>query len=78
MEIVTIRQAKADLSRLIARVCRGRGDRHRSREEAGCPHDRASGRAWQSRTGGWKGKILYGPDGFAPLTDQEMKDLGFE
>jgi len=25
-----------------------------------------------------KGKIFYTPDAFAPLTDQELKDTGFE
>jgi len=25
-----------------------------------------------------KGKIFYTPDVFAPLTDQELKDTGFE
>jgi hypothetical protein len=28
--------------------------------------------------GAWKGKLFYTPDAFAPLTDRELKDLGFE
>jgi hypothetical protein len=26
----------------------------------------------------WKGLVTYTPDAFDPLTDQELKDLGFE
>jgi antitoxin (DNA-binding transcriptional repressor) of toxin-antitoxin stability system len=30
------------------------------------------------KPGAWKGKISYTPDAFAPLTDRELNDLGFE
>jgi prevent-host-death family protein len=78
MEIVTIRKAKADLSRLIARACRGeeiviaRGKKPVVRLVA--LRDARGNR----KPGAWKGKIFCPPDVFAPLTDCELKDLGFE
>jgi hypothetical protein len=30
------------------------------------------------KPGAWKGKAFYTADAFAPLTDRELKDLGFE
>jgi antitoxin (DNA-binding transcriptional repressor) of toxin-antitoxin stability system len=78
METVTIRQAKADLSRLIQKACRGediviaRGKKPVVRLVA--LQDEQGNR----KPGAWKGKIFYTPDAFAPLTDQELNDLGFE
>jgi antitoxin (DNA-binding transcriptional repressor) of toxin-antitoxin stability system len=78
MEMVTIRKAKADLSRLIARACRGeeiviaRGKKPVVRLVA--LRDAQGNR----KPGLWKGKVFCTPDAFAPLTDQELKDLGFE
>ena len=78
METVTIRKAKADLSRLIARACRGeeivicRGKKPVVRLVA--LRDEQGSR----KPGAWKGKISYTPDAFAPLTDRELDDLGFE
>jgi antitoxin (DNA-binding transcriptional repressor) of toxin-antitoxin stability system len=78
MKIFTIKQAKADLSRLIQRACRG--------EEIGIARGKkpvvrlvalrdAQG---NRKPGALKGKLFCPPDVFAPLTDQELKDLGFE
>jgi antitoxin (DNA-binding transcriptional repressor) of toxin-antitoxin stability system len=78
METVTIRKAKADLSRLIQKACRGediviaRGKKPVVRLVA--LQDEQGNR----KPGAWKGKIFYTPDAFAPLTDQELNDLGFE
>jgi prevent-host-death family protein len=78
METVTIRKAKADLSRLIARACQGeeivitRGKKPVVRLVA--LRDEHGNR----KPGAWKGKISYASDAFAPLTDRELKDLGFE
>ena len=78
METVTIRKAKADLSRLIARACRGediviaRGKKPVVRLVA--LRDAQGNR----KPGAWAGKVSYTPDAFAPLTDQELKDLGCE
>ncbi|MGD0507898.1 MAG: type II toxin-antitoxin system Phd/YefM family antitoxin [Terriglobales bacterium] len=78
METVTIRRAKADLSRLIARACRGeeiviaRGKKSVVRLVA--LRDEKGNR----KPGALKGKLFCPPDVFAPLTDQELKDMGFE
>lgn len=78
METVTIRKAKADLSRLIQKACRGeeiviaRGNKPVVRLVA--LRDEHGNR----KPGLWEGKIFCSPDAFAPLTDQELKDLGFE
>jgi len=32
----------------------------------------------QRKPGAWKGLVTHTPDAFDPLTDQELKDLGFE
>jgi prevent-host-death family protein len=78
VETVTIRKAKSDLSRLIAKACRGeeiviaRGNKPVVRLVA--LRDEHGNR----KPGAWKGKIFCSPDAFAPLIDQELKDLGFE
>lgn len=78
METVTIRKAKAELSRLIQKACRGeeiviaRGNKPVVRLVA--LRDERGAR----KPGAWKGKVFCSPDAFAPLTDQELKDLGFE
>ena len=78
METVTIRKAKADLSWLIQRACRG--------EEIGIARGKKAvvrlvalrDAQGNRKPGSLKGKLFYTPDAFAPLTDREMKDLGFE
>jgi len=78
MENVTIHKAKTNLSRLIARVCRGeeiiisRGSKPVARLVA--IEDKDGLRT----PGAWKGKLSYTDDAFAPLGEQELKDLGFE
>lgn len=78
METVTIRKAKAELSRLIERACRGeeiviaRGKRPVVRLVA--LQDEQGNR----KPGALKGEISYTADAFAPLTDRELNDLGFE
>jgi prevent-host-death family protein len=78
METVTIVKAKADLSRLIAKACRGeeivitRGKKPVVRLVA--LQDEHGNR----KPGALKGKLFYTPDAFAPLTDRELSDLRFE
>jgi len=78
MQTVTIRKAKADLLRLIQKACRGeaiviaRGNKPVVRLVA--LRDEHGNR----KPGAWKGKVFCSPDAFAPLTDRELKDLGFE
>jgi antitoxin (DNA-binding transcriptional repressor) of toxin-antitoxin stability system len=78
METVTIHKAKTELSRLIEKACRGeeiviaRGKKPVVRLVA------IQDKRGQRKPGAWKGKISYTPDAFAPLTDRELDDLGFE
>lgn len=79
MESITIHKAKTQLSRLIEKACKGEEVvivRGKSKEPVvklvavGRPKKRLSGRL--------KGKITYSADAFAPLSEKEMSDLGFE
>ncbi len=78
METVTIHKAKTELSRLIEKACRGeevviaRGKKPVVRLIA------IKDKRGHRKPGAWKGKISYSSDAFAPLTDRELKDLGFE
>jgi prevent-host-death family protein len=78
MEIVTIHKAKTELSRLIKKACRGEEiviARGKTPVAKLVPLRKTT----QERVPGlWKGLVTYAPDAFDPLTDQELKDLGFE
>jgi prevent-host-death family protein len=78
METITIHKAKTQLSRLIEKACQGEEiviARGKKPVVKLVPIEPAP----QKRTLGlWKGLVSYTPDAFDPLTDQEMKDLGFE
>jgi antitoxin (DNA-binding transcriptional repressor) of toxin-antitoxin stability system len=76
METVTIRKAKADLSRLIQRACRGeeiviaRGKKPVVRLAA--LRDAQGNR----KPGAWKGKLEVGPEFFEPLPPEELDAWG--
>ncbi len=78
MTTVTIHKAKTQLSQLIEKACEGeeiviaRGKKPVVRLVA------VSSALKKRQPGRLKGKISYAPDAFAPLTDQELQDLGFE
>ncbi len=78
MEIITIHKAKTELSRLIERACRGeeiviaRGKKPVVRLVA------IAAALKKRKPGVLKGKISYTADACDALTEQEMKDLGFE
>ncbi len=78
METVTIHKAKTNLSKLIEKACKGeeviiaRGNQPVVR----LVPINVSGK--KRVPGRLKGKISYTADAFAPLTDKELKDLGFE
>ena len=78
METVTIHKAKTELSRLIEKACRGEEiviARGKKPVVKLVPlHEAKSNRV----PGLWKGLVTHTPDAFDPLTDQELKDLGFE
>jgi antitoxin (DNA-binding transcriptional repressor) of toxin-antitoxin stability system len=79
METINIQKAQTQLSRLIAKACRGeeviiaRGKRPVVKLVA-LPAAQEGPRT----PGLWKGKVTWSADAFGPLTDQERKDLGFE
>ena len=76
METVTIRKAKADLSRLIQKACRGediviaRGNKPVVRLVA--LRDEHGNR----KPGAWKGKLRVGPEFFEPLPPEELDAWG--
>jgi antitoxin (DNA-binding transcriptional repressor) of toxin-antitoxin stability system len=78
MAIVTISFAKAHLLQLVNRTLRGeeiiiaRGKKPVVRVVA------ILNEQSDRRPGAWKGKISWTADAFDPLTDQELKDLGWE
>jgi prevent-host-death family protein len=79
MATVTIQRAKTQLSRLIKKACQGeeiiisRGPRPVVKLVPLPPAHKGL------RTPGrWKGKISWTADAFKPLTEKELKHLGFE
>ncbi|HLM83016.1 MAG TPA: type II toxin-antitoxin system Phd/YefM family antitoxin [Terriglobales bacterium] len=76
MEMVTIHKARADLSLLIARACRGeeivicRGKKPVVRLVA--LRDAQGNR----KPGAWKGKLKVGPEFFEPLPPEELDAWG--
>jgi antitoxin (DNA-binding transcriptional repressor) of toxin-antitoxin stability system len=73
METVTIRKAKAELSRLIQRACRGeeiviaRGMKPVLRLVA------IGDKTGQRKPGALRGKLKVGPEFFAPLPPEELE-----
>jgi antitoxin (DNA-binding transcriptional repressor) of toxin-antitoxin stability system len=76
METITIHKAKTELSRLIARACRGeeiviaRGKKPVVRLVA------IGEKTGQRKPGAWKGKIEIGPEFFEPLPKEELDAWG--
>jgi len=75
--VYALKQAKANLSRLIQEACDGKDVIVAYRDKlvkfvacGAAPRQRVPGRL--------KGKISYSRDAFEPLTREERKDLGFE
>jgi prevent-host-death family protein len=72
MATVTIQQAKAQLSRLIARACQGeeiiilRGKKPVVRLVA------IEKKQFDRKPGAWKGKVKIGPEFFEPLPPEEL------
>ena len=78
METVTIRKAKADLSRLIQEACRGEDIVITRRKKPVVRLVALRNARGNRKPGALKGKLFCPPDVFAPLTDQELKDMGCE
>ena len=74
----TVHQAKTNLSRLLEEASSGK-DVVIARGDEPVAKLIAIGAARKMRVGGrLAGKISAAPGAFAPLTDQQLKDLGFE
>ena len=74
----TVHQAKTNLSKLLAEACDGK-EVIISRGNEPIAKLVPIGSARKTRVPGkFAGKISYSQDAFAPLTDRELKDLGFE
>ncbi|HKW18974.1 MAG TPA: type II toxin-antitoxin system Phd/YefM family antitoxin [Terriglobales bacterium] len=74
----TVHQAKTNLSRLLAEASAGK-DVVIARGDEPVAKLIAIGASRKKRVPGrLAGKISAAPDAFAPLTDRELKDLGFE
>lgn len=78
MQIFTIQQAKANFSRLIRLACQGEDIVITRRSKPVVRLVALQDEKGQRKPGALKGRISYTPDAFDPLTDQELKDLGFE
>jgi len=78
MKVHTIHEAKTNLSKLIEKACEG--------EEVVIAKGKKPivqlvpiGEGVRKRVlGGFEGKISWTEDAFDPLTDEEMRELGFE
>jgi prevent-host-death family protein len=78
MKVHTIHEAKTNLSKLIEEACEG--------EEVVISKGKKPlvqlvpiGEGVRKRVlGGFEGKISWTQDAFDPLTDEEMRELGFE
>ena len=74
----TVHQAKTNLSRLLEEAAQGK-EVIIARGDEPVALLVPIGKARKERQpGALKGKISYTDDAFAPLTDQELTDLGFE
>lgn len=74
----TVHQAKTNLSRLLKEVASGK-EVIIARGKEPVAQLVPIGKARKKRVlGTMAGQISYSPDAFAPLTDQELSDLGFE
>jgi len=78
METITIHKAKTQLSRLIEKACRGEEIVIARGKQPVVKLVAIVDKRGDRKPGAWKGKISYTADAFNPLTDQELKDLGFE
>ena len=78
MKYHTVHEAKTHLSELIQKACDGQ-EVIIARGKKPVVKLVPVGEAARERTpGGFEGKISWAPDAFDPLTDEEMRELGFE
>ncbi len=75
---VTIHKAKTNLSRLIEKACQGEEVIISRGKKPVVKLIAIEEQRGERKPGAWKGRVSYTEDAFAPLTDQELKDLGWE
>jgi prevent-host-death family protein len=74
----TVHQAKTNLSKLLEEACKGK-DVIIARGSKPVAKLVAIGSAQRKRVAGrLAGQISYKPDAFAPLSERELAELGFE
>ena len=78
MKYHTVHEAKTNLSKLIEKACSGEEVIIARGKEPVVKLVALGTAARQRIPGGYEGKISWTPDAFEPLTDQEMRELGFE
>ena len=78
MKYHTVHQAKTNLSQLIKQACEGQ-EVIIARGKKPVVKLVPVGTQMKKRIpGGFEGKISWTPDAFDPLTEEEMRELGFE
>lgn len=78
MKTITIHKAKTQLSKLIEQVCRGEEIVIARGKQPVAKLVGLSSTRKRRVPGSLAGKISCAPDAFAPLSDKELADLGFE
>ena len=78
METITIHKAKTQLSRLIQAALRGEEIIIANGKTPVVKLVALESTLNTRKPGAWKGKISYTDDAFAPLTDPELEELGWE
>lgn len=78
MKYHTVHEAKTNLSRLIQKACEGEEVIIARGKKPVVKLVPVANATKQRIPGGFEGKISWTPDAFDPLTDEEMRELGFE
>jgi prevent-host-death family protein len=76
--VYKVHQAKTNLSRLLKEACAGKDVIISRGNEPVARLVPIGLRKGKRVLGGYEGQMWAAPDAFAPLTDEEMKELGFE
>ena len=78
MKVHTIHEAKTNLSKLIEKACDGEEVIIARGKKPVVKLVPVGDAVRERKLGGFEGKITWTDDDFDPLTDEEMKQLGFE
>ena len=78
MKVHTIHEAKTNLSKLIEKACEGEEVIIARGKKPVVKLVPIESGVIQRKPGRFAGQIWWTPDAFDPLTDDEMRELGFE